>query len=178
MAPGEARRPDMRLRSLAAIAVAVPALKAGGMLWSAASAGVGDQGIQRFDSGAVRLWVEIWVETAVARSLCKPVQRSPVVCILMLDTDGWSVRVSLRTVDGSEARRAANSGLSPLVQGHAHIAEPRVGDRDPFPAVRGLGGGRDVGQSRVQLGQLEAPLRPGLKSPREVASSRSRSASR
>ena len=75
-------------------------------------------------------------------------------------------------------QRAANSGLFLLMQGHAHIAEPRADDPDPFPPVRGLGGCSDVGQSRVQLRQLEAPLALGLKSPREVASSRSRSASR
>jgi len=93
------------------------------------------------------------------------VQRRPVVCILVPDTGGWSVRMSLRTVDGPEARRAANSGLSLLVQGQAHLAEPRTGDPDPFPPVRGLGGCSDVGQSRVQLCQLEAPLGPGVKVP-------------
>ena len=68
--------------------------------------------------------------------------------------------MSLRTVDGPKARRAANSGRSLLMQGQDHLAEPRVGDPDPFPVVRGLRGCRDVGQSRVQLGQLEAPLGP------------------
>jgi hypothetical protein len=63
------------------------------------------------------------------------------------------------------ARRAANSGLSLLMQGQAHIAEPWAGDPDPFPAVRGLGGCSDVGQGRVQLGQLEAPLGSGVKVP-------------
>jgi hypothetical protein len=62
-------------------------------------------------------------------------------------------------------QRAANSGLSLLMQGHAHIAEPRAGDPDPFPPVRSLGGCRDVSQSRVQLGQFEAPLGPGVKVP-------------
>jgi hypothetical protein len=70
----------------------------------AASAGVCDQGIQRFDSGAVRLWVEIWVEIGVARSPCKPVQRGPVVCILVLDTR-WLIRVSLRYGDSQDGPR-------------------------------------------------------------------------
>ena len=62
-------------------------------------------------------------------------------------------------------QRAANSGLSLLMQGHAHIAEPRAGDPDPFPPVRSLGGCRDVSQSRVQLGQFEAPLGPRVEVP-------------
>jgi hypothetical protein len=45
------------------------------------------------------------------------------------------------------------------------LAEPRAGGPDPFPALRGLGGCRDVGQSRVQLGQFEAPLGPRVKVP-------------
>ena len=44
-------------------------------------------------------------------------------------------------------------------------AEPGTGGPDPFPAVTGLGGGSDVGQSRLQLGQLEAPLGPRVKVP-------------
>ena len=51
------------------------------------------------------------------------------------------------------------------MQGQAHIAEPWAGDPDPFPAVRGLGGCSDVGQGRVQLGQLGAPLGSGVKVP-------------
>jgi hypothetical protein len=52
--------------------------------------------------------------------------------------------------------------LSLLVQGEAHIAEPGAGHSDPFPAIGGLGGCGDVGQSRVQLGQFEAPLGSGI----------------
>jgi hypothetical protein len=63
------------------------------------------------------------------------------------------------------ARRPANSGLSLLLQGQAHRGEPRAGGPDPFPALRGLGGGRDVGQSRVQLGQFEAPVGSGVEVP-------------
>ena len=44
------------------------------------------------------------------------------------------------------------------MQGEAHIAEPRPGDPDPFPAVRGLGSCRDVGQGSVQLRQFQAPF--------------------
>jgi hypothetical protein len=47
----------------------------------------------------------------------------------------------------------------------AHIAEPGTSGPDPFPAVRGLGGCSDVGQSRVQLRRLEAPLSLGVKVP-------------
>src|SRR5580704_3183541 len=42
--------------------------------------------------------------------------------------------------------------------GETHIAESGAGDLGPFPAIRGQGGCRDVGQGRVQLGQFEAPL--------------------
>ena len=45
-----------------------------------------------------------------------------------------------------------------LIQGEAHIAEPRPGDPDPFPAVTGLGSGSDVGKSGVQLRQFQAPF--------------------
>jgi hypothetical protein len=44
------------------------------------------------------------------------------------------------------------------MQGEAYIAEPRPGDPHPFPAVRGLGSCRDVGQGGVQLGQFQAPF--------------------
>src|SRR5580704_4240899 len=46
--------------------------------------------------------------------------------------------------------------------GETHIAESGAGDHGPFPAVRGQGGCRDVGQGRVQLGQFEAPLGSGI----------------
>ena len=45
-----------------------------------------------------------------------------------------------------------------LLSGETQIAEPRIGGLNPFPAVGGLGGCGDVGQSRVQLGQFQAPL--------------------
>jgi len=62
-------------------------------------------------------------------------------------------------------QRAANSGPSLLMQGQAHRAEPRADNPDPFPPIRRLGGCRDVSQSSVQLGQLEASLGPGVKVP-------------
>jgi len=154
----------------------------GVVLWSAAIAGVCEQG-QRFDSGSVRLWVEIWVENrrcaesvhagAAWSGWAHPRTRYPAA--------GPSVCRCAAVAHRADPRLtwlgAANSGLSLLMQGQAHIAEPRAGDPHPFPPVRGLGGCSDVGQSRVQLRQLEAPLALGLKSPREVASSRSLSAS-
>ena len=137
------------------------------MLWPAASAGVCEQGIQRFDSGAVRLWVEIWVENRRCRSPCKPVQHGLVVCILVPDTRcllrPCIAGATVAPQHGPEAdlaRRAANSGLSLLLQGQAHIAEPRAGDPDPFPAIRGLGGCRHVGQGRVQLGPARGTTEP------------------
>ena len=60
-------------------------------------------------------------------------------------------------------QRAANSGLSLLMQGQAHRSEPRAGNPDPFPPI--TGGCRDVSQSRVQPCQLEAPLSSGVKVP-------------
>jgi hypothetical protein len=51
------------------------------------------------------------------------------------------------------------------MQGEAHIAEPRPGDPDPFPAVRGLRSGSDVGQSGVQLRQFQAPFSSGVEVP-------------
>jgi hypothetical protein len=51
------------------------------------------------------------------------------------------------------------------MQGEAHIAEPRPGDPGPFPAVTGLGSGRDMGQSGVQLRQFQAPFSSGVEVP-------------
>ena len=44
-----------------------------------------------------------------------------------------------------------------------HAAEPATGDLDPSPAVRVQSGCGDLGQSRVQLRQLQAPQRPGIR---------------
>lgn len=51
------------------------------------------------------------------------------------------------------------------MQGEAHIAEPRSGNPDPFPAVTGLGSDCYVGQSGVQLGQFQAPFSSGVEVP-------------
>jgi hypothetical protein len=65
-------------------------------------------------------------------------------------------------------RLAARTGQDrPRLRGHitarpcswrarTHTADPAVGNFNPFSAVRGQGGGRNVSQSRKQLGQLEA----------------------
>ena len=41
------------------------------------------------------------------------------------------------------------------MQGKTHIEEPAAGNLSPLPAVRGQGSRRDLGKSRMQLGQLE-----------------------
>jgi hypothetical protein len=79
--------------------------------------------------------------------------------------------VSLRCIDSEYGPQggvgsAAPAGSGPaLLQGETHLAEPRVGDLGPFPAVRGQGGCRNAGQGGVQLGQFEAPLGSGVEVP-------------
>jgi hypothetical protein len=53
----------------------------------------------------------------------------------------------------------ADSGPGLLAEGETHIAGPAAGNFNPFPAVRGQGGGRNVSQSRKQLGQVGASQR-------------------
>ena len=81
------------------------------------------------------------------------------------------VGVSLRCSDseygpqgGVGSAAPAGSGPAPL-QGETHLAEPRAGDLGPFPAVRGQGGCRNVGQGGVQRGQFEASLGSGVEVP-------------
>jgi hypothetical protein len=55
------------------------------------------------------------------------------------------------------------SGPDLLIQGRTHISEPTTGDLNPFRTVRGQAGCSNMGQSRVQRRQFQAPQRPWIR---------------
>src|SRR5690348_16186942 len=96
-----------------------------------------------FNSTALLLWVEIWVENRRCR---ESVKAGAAYCCSVIREDAEHpvarrVGVSPRCSDseygpqgGVGSAAPADSGPA-LLQRETHIAEPRAGDLGPFPAV-------------------------------------------
>jgi hypothetical protein len=101
-----------------------------------------------FDSAALPLWVEIWVEN---RRCPESVEAGAAYCrsVILMMAIGRFYSNPLSFWVGGGGRRVQVLSFG---QGEAQIAEPGPGDPDPFPPVRGLSSCRDMGQSCVQSG--------------------------